>query len=495
MIDGQEQVKGGIFWLGTATIAARLLDVGATLAVLSLLTQEQMGLGALALGSCAIVESLSGLGIGNALIQGRAVTPEEENRLFWLTSVVGLGLGLLLAALAPVLALTYRDVELTPLIAVSGLKLLLVGVSVVPLSLLSKQLKFKDIGAAQTLASLGEGLTKIILAAGGAGAWALVLGNVARGLVLLGALAVLSAFRPGLPWAPARIGRFVRFGLPLSGSSALYQIYRNADYFLVGRLLGVEALGLYRVAFDIAMQPTDAIITLTGRVGFPVYSRLATDLPALRATFLNNTRTLFLMVVPVATFIFFASGDVLALLGKERWAPSVPIVQMLVWAGLMRAATVMFGQVYAAVGRPRYAVLESLVTLVLLVGSFWFGLSVFPELGLLSVCVAWLLVYPLLLVGHLLLIRRLISLEPGPYLRELASGLGPGPCMLIGLYLLTRGFGESGGWLKLVAISVVGLGIYAGYLRWVLKLQWRELLPKRAPRPAALAGADLPKPS
>jgi O-antigen/teichoic acid export membrane protein len=463
--------------------------------VVGLLTQEQMGLGVLALSTCAIVESLSGLGIGNALIQGRAVTPEEESRLFWLTSVVGLGLGLSLAALAPVLALTYRDAELTPLVAVSGFKLLLVGVSVVPLSLLSKQLKFKDIGTVQTWASLGEGLTKITLAIGGAGAWALVLGNVARGLVLLVALGLLSAFRPRSPWAPARVGRLVRFGLQLSGSNALYQAYKNADYFLVGKLLGVDALGLYRVAFDVAMQPTDAIITLTGRVGFPVYSRLATDLPALRATFLTNTRSLFLMVVPVATFIFFAAAEVLALLGKERWAGSVPLVQMLVWAGLMRAATVMFAQVYVAMGRPRYAMLESLVTLVLLVGSFWFGLRVFPELGLLSVCVAWLLVYPLLLVGHLLLIRRLISLPPGSYLRALASGLGPGPCMLVGLYLVSQGFGESGGWPKLAAIAVVGLAIYAGYLRWVLKIQWRELLPKRGARPAPLPGADLAKPT
>jgi hypothetical protein len=67
--------------------------------------------------------------------------------------------------------------------------------------------------------------------------------------------------------------------------------------------------------------------------------------------------------------------------------------------------------------------------------------------------------------------------------------------MLIGLYLLNRGLGESGGWPKLAAISVVGLGIYASYLRWVLKIQWRELMPKPVARPAPLSAADLPKPT
>ncbi|MEY2930013.1 MAG: hypothetical protein RL033_762, partial [Pseudomonadota bacterium] len=66
VIDGQDQIKRGMLWLGSATMAARLLDVGATLAVVGLLSQKQMGLASLALSACAILESLSGLGIGSA---------------------------------------------------------------------------------------------------------------------------------------------------------------------------------------------------------------------------------------------------------------------------------------------------------------------------------------------------------------------------------------------------------------------------------------------
>jgi O-antigen/teichoic acid export membrane protein len=480
VIDGQDQIKRGVFWLGSATIAARVLDIAATLAVVSLLTQAQMGLAALALSASAILEALSGIGIGSALVQADKVTAQEESSLFWLTSFVGLGLGAILMGAAPLLSHVYSERELTPLVMASGLKLLFVGMSVVPLQLLSKHLKFKDIGVIQTLASLGEGVTKIAFALGGAGAWALVIGNVARGLVLVLALFLLSAFRPQLHFAIAETRRFVRFGLHVAGSGLLYHVYKNADYFLVGKLLGLDALGLYRVAFDVAMQPTDAIIVVVSRAGFPVYSRLAADLPALRANFLVNTRRLFLMVVPVAAFIFFAAGDVLQLLGRERWAASVPAVQILVWAGLLRAATVMFSQVYIAVGRPQYATLESAVTLLLLIGSFWLGLTLFPELGVLSVCFAWLLVYPLLLGWHLLLMRGLIGLEPLRYLRALATGLGPGPVMLVGLYLLREALGDTHGVLAPCVLAVAGLGIYAGYLRWVLKIEWRELLPARA---------------
>ncbi len=480
-MDAQDQLKRGTLWLGSASLVARLLDVGATLAIVGLLTQAQMGLGALALSTCAILESLTGIGMGGALVQAKDVSREEESSLFWLISAIGLGLGAIQVALAPILAITYAEPLLLPLVAASGLKLLLVGMSLVPLQLLSKSLKFKEIGTVQTLASLGEGITKIALAAGGAGAWALVAGNVMRGAVLLLALWSVSTFRPQLHFAYEETRRFLRFGLHLAGSSVLFQVYKNADYFLIGKLLGIEALGLYRVAFDVAMQPTDAIIAVVGRVGFPVYSRLAGDVQALRATFLANTRSLFLMVVPVAAFIFFAAEAMLGLLGGGRWAAAAPAVQILVCAGILRAATVLFPQVYVALGRPQYATLDSAVTLVLLTSSFWFGLRWFPELGVLSVCFAWLLAYPLLLGWHVLLMHRLVGLEPLRYLRALASGLAALAPVALGLFLVSQ-LAPGQPWAELALLVATCLGIYWGYLRWVLKIRFRELVPKRVAR-------------
>jgi O-antigen/teichoic acid export membrane protein len=351
VIDGQDQVKRGLLWLGSATLAARVLDAVATFVVVSVLTKEQMGLSALALSACTILESLSGIGIGSALVQAKEVSAREESSLFWLTSAVGVGLGLILLGLAPLLAYTYDQADLLPLVAGSSLKLVLVGISVVPLQLLSKRLGFREIGTVQTLSSLGEGVVKIALALSGAGAWALVIGNVARGFVLLAALWTFSGFRPQFHFALDETKRFVRFGLQVAGSGLLYYVYKNADYFLVGKLLDIEALGLYRVAFDVAMQPTDTIITVVGRVGFPVYSRLSHDLRALRATIASNTRSLFLMVAPLAALIFFCAEQLFEVVGEGRWLGAVPAVQILVWAGLLRAATTMFPQVYVAMGK------------------------------------------------------------------------------------------------------------------------------------------------
>jgi O-antigen/teichoic acid export membrane protein len=486
-MDAQDQIKRGVLWLGSATIAARLLDVGATVAVLGLLGKAEMGLGALAISACAVVESLSGLGVGQALVQDPNVSREEKSSLFWFTSGCGLVLGLALVALSPALASYYDEPALLPLVAASGFKLFLIGTSVVPLQLLNRDLKFREIGAVQTLASLGEGLTKIALAAAGTGAWALIAGNVARGAVLVAALWALSSFRPQRHFSQVETRRFVKVGVHVAGSSVLYQVYKNADYFLVGKFLGLEALGLYRVAFDVAMQPTDAIIAVVNRVGFPVYSRVAADPKALLSSFLSSTRSFLLTAAPVAAFLFIAAGGVLRVVGGESWVGAQPAVQILVWAGLLRAAAMIFPQVYLAVGRPQYASIDSVLTLVLLTSSFWFGLAYFPGLGVLSVCLAWLLAYPIILSWHLVLIRRFMALGLFEYVQALAPGFGAALCMIVGLEAFVRLLHGGAGWqfsrqgiglVELVAALVLGLGIFAGYLRWVLKtpLSYRTVL-------------------
>ena len=78
MIDGQDQVKRGLLWLGSATLAARVLDFGATVVVVSVLGKAQMGLATLAISACAILESISGLGVGSALVQAKDLSEHAQ---------------------------------------------------------------------------------------------------------------------------------------------------------------------------------------------------------------------------------------------------------------------------------------------------------------------------------------------------------------------------------------------------------------------------------
>lgn len=492
MIDDRSEQKRGMLWLGSATLVTRLLDVGSSLVVMALLTREEMGVAALALSTGAVVESVSGLGLGHALIQARNIGRDQEQSLFWLATAIGVGLAAVLALAAPVLAHVYEVAALLPMIAVTGVKLVGLGSALVPHQLLSKNLQFREAGIAQTLCTIGEATAKISLASLGFGAWSLVLANASRGLLLLGSTLWLSGFRPRAHFNWSEVREHQRFGMRVATAGLFYQGYRNADYFLIGKMLGVEALGVYRVAYEIGMQPLEVVLNLINRVSYPIYAKVAHDVDALRSAFLRSTRSMTLLTAPIAGFLFFATTDLLPLVTHARWSAATPAVQILVWGGLLKGVAHLFPQVYVAAGRPKYAVIDSAVSLVVLVTMFWSGLTWLPTMGVLSVCWAWLIAYPVLLQLSMTLTRRITPLTWRDYMRAIAPGIG-GTAVMVLAMSATQPLGvRSWGHLpSLIVTLVAGVASYGAYLRLTLGIRLRDLAPARQAAPVPSTPAQV----
>jgi len=482
-IDPRHEMKRGLWWMGAATVAMRALDLVGTFAVLKYLTRGEVGVATVSWSIAVVLEAFNGLGVGVVVIRRRDLDHRQLSGLFWLATLVGVVAVALIAGLSPWLAGFYRDPRLPPMIIVSAVKLVFVGASLVPLQLLVRDLRFREAAAAQTLATLGEAITKVTLIVAGFGAWGLVISNTARGLALLLALWWLAPFRPARTLALRSTLQSVRFGLPLAFSSIFYQAYRNADFLLIGRVLGNEILGVYRVAFDLGMTALDIIVNLVTRVQLPIYARLREDLPQLRDAFYRSVRSLILLLGPPAALLTFASSDLLRVVSGATWLAAVPLVQVLSWASLLRGTAMLFPQVYEVAGHPRFVVYDTLLSGVTLISGFALALSLAPpELGSYAVAWVWLLTYPPVLAAHFIMVRACAPITPSGLLRSLERPvLG---ILLMVLVLALIAFllpADHSPALGLAALVAGGLGAYLIYLHRVLGLRLAEVLPRRTP--------------
>ena len=481
-IDAQHEMKRGLWWMGAATLAMRLLDVGAQLLILQFLSREAMGLATLAWSVSVLLEAFNGLGIGQYIVRQRELGRVELSGLFWFATLLGVVAVAVMYFVAPLIARFYDAPELAPMIVACSVKLIFVGAALVPLQLLTRDLQFKRSGAAQTLASLGEAVTKVTLVALGFGAWGLVLANVARGLYLLLALWWLAPFRPQLTLAVQSTVRAVRFGLRVAASQILYHSYRNMDYLLIGKFLGKEAVGVYRVAFDLGMTPLEIILQLVNRVQFPIYARLRDHPRELAEAFYRSARSLLLLLGPIAALICFASGDVLQLVGRGEWLAAVPMIQVLCWGSLLRGMSQLFPSLYNASGRPQYAVYDSALTGGTLVGGFFLALTLAPPgAGALWVAWVWLLTYPIALTAHFFMARRCAPVTPGGMMATLLK-----PALGLALVSAVLGAGSflrgtlGSPVLSLAVLLLLGLGTHLLYLHRVMHVRLGEILPRRA---------------
>ncbi|MDB4977410.1 MAG: lipopolysaccharide biosynthesis protein [Myxococcaceae bacterium] len=483
------QIKRGFVWLGAASVVTRVLDACFTLGVLWLVSREELGLATLAWSVGVFIEAFNGLGIGTALIQSPDVDDGLLSDSFW----YALGVAVLLVGAvwlaAPALASVWDNAALVPLIRASSTKLFFVGAALVPLTLLNRSMKFERIALANTLATFSSGATTMALAWAGFGAWSFVLGQLMYGVTIAGAAFALQPFRPALAFSPARIRPAAVFGARAAGAGIIYHLYRNADYFLLGRFLGVAALGVYRVAFELAMTPTVTLLNVVNRSALPAYARLQTDRPALTRALGWTSKSLSLMLAPITVLLAFGARDLLALINHGEWNAAAGVLPWLAWAAFLRSLTQVFPQVFYAIGRPSLALLEAVASAAVLCLSFLVALQLFGgDYGILTVGWAWFIGSSLLLALLFKLTQRVLPLS----FLDLVTSLAPAVCGLAVLSLMQLALSwqipatTPPLWTLLARTLVLGVG-YAAYLRIVLHMRLSDLSlkPATAAVPAA----------
>lgn len=402
----------------------RGLELGSLIVLLWMLSEKQVGLAALSWTVAVILEAYNGLGIGTALVQASTLSRKQLDSAFWFATGIGALLLLISAALSPFLASYFGEPALAPMVIVASTNILWTGIAAVPLQLLHRELRFKEAALIETAAVGLASLTKIAAAALGLGAWSLVIGHTAEGFFLLVGVNVVAPFRPRLAFVFHEIRALVVFGLKVATSRIIYHGYRNLDYMVVGKAFGTEALGVYRVGFEIAMSPAMSVLNVLNGAAFPVYSRLAADRARLKESFVWTTRNLVVLIGPIAVFLAFAAPNLVPLVGGEKWLPAVPVVQVLCWAALLRCVAHLTPQLLHAAGRPDLAIYDSLITLCMLAVSFavFLGLPMLKPWGIMGIAWGWLLAYPPILLALWVFARRVVPLGFGEYLASFRAG-------------------------------------------------------------------------
>jgi len=410
-VDSYDRHLGrGFNWLGGATITARVIDFSTILVVLLFLTKQQLGLASLVVSVGMVIEACDGLGTSEALIQAQSVSRLQLDTLFWFIMAAAVLIAGLTLLAAPWIEAIYGVGGMATYFLAIAVKQPLVGAALIPLAMMNRDLQYERIAVVNVCATLAAALTRLGLAVSGAGAWALVVGYASSGLyVLLGAW-VARPFRPGLRLRISVILPLVRFGMRAAAANMFEQVFKNIDYLMVGWFYGASPLAVYRVAFDVAMEPAMAVGTLVNRTVLPVFARIATLRDQFVPSLTWSLGRIVILVAPLTAGLMLVADPLTALLhdglGNSYAAAALPL-KLLAAAALMRVTSQLLFPVMIGSGRPGAAARLSATTLLLLsAGILAVGLSFPPSSGIIAVSAVWLGIYPLLLVWGACYLRR-----------------------------------------------------------------------------------------
>jgi PST family polysaccharide transporter len=362
--------------------AVRVGLLGISIVVLArLLSPEDYGLLAMVTAVIGVGELLRDLGLSMAAVQARTLSAGEKSNLFWVNTMIGLLLTIVVFCSSWGLAALYGQPEVVPITQALSLTFLLNGVASQFKAQINRDLRFMMLGISEAVPqAIGLGVA-IWLAVAFHSYWSLVVQALTVAAVALVLDVVFARWLPGRPRFDVSIRKFLRFGGSLAGTQGLAYVAKNIDNVMLGVFFGSGTLGFYSRAYQLIVLPLNQLTAPLSRVAIPILSRMQDDrVQLLRYLRSGQFFTVTLASVFYASMIGLATPVVLVVLGTQ-WLPVVPILQALAISGIFRAMGQVPYWIFVALGLTGkqfriYLVSQPLVVVAILIGVPWGGVGV-----------------------------------------------------------------------------------------------------------------------
>ena len=326
----------------------------------------------------------------------------------------------------------------------------------------------------------------------GWGYWALTIGYLIPKILEVPIFAWQASWLPPRPcWRGWWSNPIVWFGLQCTGSRLCWFVYRNADYAIVGRLMGPVELGYYSLAFMLISIPVDKIVATCNQATFPVFCRLSHDRARVRDWYLRLTILVGSLATPALVGLALVARDAISVVLGEKWLPAVVPLQIMSLAGIVMVLGSSIDGLYNAMGRPDI--------------NFRFTASLGRDLpaafyiagrygGLAGVAAVWAICYPIMVLALVGTTRSITGVSVGDIVSSQlplwASALFMALVVVATQYAL-RNFGIIP--VRLAISIVAGIVSYVAAIRvlgWEsvvgnVRLTWRELKGTRVAPQAA----------
>lgn len=460
----RKTIRSGM-WVSASATGLGLLSLLRSIILARLLTPEIFGLMAICLVVIHWIQAMTETGFGAALIQRPADINEAKDTAYSLMAIRGVVLALVVLLLAPWIAHFYDREILDTLLKVLALSLILNGFNNINTFVLQKELNFRPLYYWEQTTAIIDFVVVVGLAYWLQSVWALVAGQ----LVVAAASLILSfIFIPGrlqFRLNPHLAGELFRFGKFISGLTIVLFITTEIDKLVIGKILGMDSLGVYVVAYTLANLPATHLSKVISRVSFPAYSQIQGDHPALRAAYLKTLRLVGILVIPAAVGMAILSDEIIQAVYGNKWQLAATVLPVLCIFGGIRALAALNGYVYNAIGRPDIVFYMNTVKLVVIAAAIIPATTHYGILG-----AAWALTVPMVVqfaIGAGLF-SRVIGMRVSIVFAALLPILLASTLMAVAVWAVKGQF-YAGSVIGLLSAIFVGVVVYLAANFWYIK--------------------------
>lgn len=494
-----KQVTGAAIWSIGARMFVRASGLVSLMILARILEPDDFGVVGLAVALIAAFEAMSDLSLQAPLVRHPDPQREHYDTVWTLNLLRGLLIGAIALALAEPMAGFFEEPRLVLVVQGIALWQVIQGLQNPGVADFQREFDFgKDflLLAARKFAS--------VLVAGSLALTilpdyrALICGILAGGAAMVLASFVLSPYRPRP--SLAAFGELFGFSKWMLASNILLFAHQRADAFVLGKLLGMGAVGIQSLAMELANLIASEFAMPLRRAVMPGFAKLQDDPAAMRSAFGRAYGMAMLLALPAALGIGCVAEPLIYLAFGGAWLVAAAPLKLLIFYGLARASVAMCWPVFIAAGDPRGLVGPQLISLAVGLPMLVFGAQSFGLLGAAGAMALMAFVYALL-VAHKVL--RLIDGDALLMLRWMPRALAAALAMVLSVQAVLVAIGPIGSPAQaagaLICAMAVGGAVYPAALLGIWRVIGRPdgpesgLLTLLMPMIGRLAGRAQPR--
>lgn len=454
-------MRGG-GWLGGGSVAEQASRFVRNMVLARLLAPSAFGTIAIVLSSASLVESLTDVGVRQAIIQNpRGGENAYLNTGWWLGMGRSVSAYLIIFTMAPWISRYYGHAELSALLRVALLSTLMTGVMSPRATLAQKKMKFGRWAAISNGGGICGVILTVTLSFVVRDVWALAIGYCGENAFRCLLSYVLCPGLPSLKWDWHAARDLVKFSRGVFGLSFLNLIFARTDIFVLAKLYSPAALGLYTMAVYLVQTPSIFLMTMLGQTLLPAFSHIQTDTARVNRILVEVTSWVILLGLPAVVVIWLCGSSLLTVVYGARYAAAAgPLAVASVVVFLNTLNSLLTGVFYAK-GRPalhRLAVAASAAIMLIAIypATRWLGPVGGQVAALLAIVVSYLL--------QVMRVRSLTGLNLPRYGRAFV------PAVLVSAGILVAGLGARFLGLATRPLANIALGAAACVIAYFLCL-------------------------
>jgi PST family polysaccharide transporter len=368
----------------------------------------------------ALIEVFLDQGFSAAIVQRHDLEPEHLDTAFWTNLLIGIFITLFGIAAADIAANLFKQPELTSIIRWLSLSFLIRSFSAVQDAIFQRNLAFKTLAIRSISAEIAGSLVGITMAFTGFGVWSLVSRQLVSDFVQVLVLWWASYWRPKFNFSKKHFQNLFSFGINIVGINLLIFFNRRSDDFLIGYFLGPTSLGYYSIAYRLLTVMTQLLSYASGSsVAMPLFSKLQREPERLRETFYTVTQFSSLIAFPAFLSVTLLAPELVTVLFGTQWTPSIPVMQILSFVGIVNSVGGFGGSIIQACGKPSWNLMLGLINTPANLIAF----SIAVHWGIVAVALAFTIRGYLFIPFPLFCVRKLINIKLTTYFRQYTTPL------------------------------------------------------------------------